>query len=255
MASVDADAREAAARNPIPGFEGFSFVFEGRGKPVYRRGEGPAVVLIHELPGMMPECVDLARRVADLGYCVYMPLLFGEPMTDYGFAPLLWPCVWREFSVLSRRGKSPVADWLRALARRAFSERGGKGVGAIGMCFTGRFALSLMMDAPLIAPVLSQPAASWSDAAMGIPEPEWDNAVKRSREEGIPVLGLRFAGDPLCRRERFETLRDGFGERFRDVVVEGDKHSVLTLHFKDMTEADRARVWSELARFLEERLR
>lgn len=240
---------------PVEGFEAFTFEAEGFSKAVYRRGEGPAVVLIHELPGMMPECVDLARRIADRGFAVYMPLLFGEPMKEYGFAPLLWPCVWREFSVLSRRGRSPAADWLRALARRAFAERGGKGVGALGMCFTGRFALSMMMDAPLIAPVLSQPSSSWSRAAMGIPAPERDNAVKRSREENIPVLGLRFEGDPLCRRERFETMKEGFGERFREVVVAGDKHSVLTLNFNDMTEADRARVWGELTRFLDERLR
>jgi dienelactone hydrolase len=240
---------------PLEGFDAFAFEADGVSKPVYRRGEGPAVVLIHELPGMVPECVELARKIADRGYAVYMPLLFGEPMKRYGMKPLLWPCVWREFSVLSRHGKSPAADWLRALARRAFAERGGKGVGAIGMCFTGRFALSLMMDAPLIAPVLSQPSASWSASALGISEEEWDSAVRRSQEENIPVLGLRFAGDKLCRGERFDALRAGFGERFREVVVAGDKHSVLTSHFQDMNEADRARVWTELARFLDERLK
>ena len=240
---------------PLDGFDVFAFEAGGVSKPVYRRGEGPGVVLIHELPGMAPECVDLARRISERGFAVYMPLLFGEPMKNYGMKPLTWSCVWREFSVLSRHGRSPAADWLRALARRAFEERGGKGVGAIGMCFTGRFALSLMMDAALIAPVLSQPGATWSASAMGIPEAEWDNAVARSKAEDIPVLGLRFSGDKLCRGERFETLRAGFGPRFREVVVTGDKHSVLTINYKDMSEADRARVWEELTRFLDERLK
>jgi dienelactone hydrolase len=239
----------------LPGFDEFTFAFEGVEKAVYRRGEGPAVVLIHELPGMMPECVDLARRIADLGYCVYMPLLFGAPMKEYGMTPLLWPCVWREFSVLSRRGKSPITDWLRALARRAFAERGGKGVGAIGMCFTGRFALSLMLDSALIAPVLSQPAGTWSDAALGITTIEWDNAVKRSKDENIPVLGLRIAGDRLCKAARFDALREGFGERFREVVVDGDGHSTLTLDYPKLSESDRARVWSALSGFLDERLK
>lgn len=238
----------------LPGYERFDFTAGGVLKPVYRAGSGPAVVLIHELPGMVPECVELGLKVAAEGYTVYMPLLFGEPMQNYGVKPLLWPCVWKEFSVLSTHGKSPAADWLRALSRKAFADRGGKGVAAIGMCFTGRFALSLMMDEELIAPVLCQPGASYSDSAMGIPDAEWDNAVKRSKNEGIPVLGMRFEGDSLCKAARFETLRAGFGERFREVVVPGKKHSVLTLHFKDMSPADQARVWAELREFLKQRL-
>lgn len=245
----------------LDGFEEFSFDTDrsdragGRERVVYRRGKGPAVVLIHELPGMTPECVELARKIADEGYTVYMPLIFGEPNKNYGMTPLLWPCVWREFSVLSAHGKSPAADWLRALARQAHAEQGGKGVAAIGMCFTGRFALSLMMDARLIAPVLSQPSSSYSRSAPGIPVEEWDNAVKRSEKENIPVLGFRFTGDPLCRKERFDALREGFGERFRAVEVEGRGHSVLTMDFKSMDAPDRQRVWTALISFLNERLR
>ncbi|MEQ1919110.1 MAG: dienelactone hydrolase family protein [Elusimicrobiota bacterium] len=238
----------------LPGYERFDFTAGGVLKPVYRAGSGPGVVLIHELPGMVPECVELGRKIAAEGYTVYMPLLFGEPMKNYGAKPLLWPCVWKEFSVLSTHGKSPAADWLRALSRQAFADRGGKGVAAIGMCFTGRFALSLMMDKELIAPVVCQPGTSYSDSALGIPEAEWDNAVKRSKDENIPVLGMRFEGDSLCKAARFETLREGFGERFREVVVPGKKHSVLTLHFKDMSPSDQCRVWGELCSFLKERL-
>lgn len=239
----------------LEGFDSFPFAHAGVAKTVFRRGEGPSVVLIHELPGMVPECVDLARRLAGAGYCVYMPLLFGEPNANYGVKPLLWPCVWKEFAVLSTHGKSPAADWLRALARKAFAERGGKGVGAIGMCFTGRFALSLMMDRELIAPVVSQPSSSYSASAMGIPEEEWDNAVRRSEEEGVPVLGFRFEGDKLCTAARFASLREGFGDRFRERVLPGDKHSVLTIHFQTMSPEDQARVWSDLTSFLNERLR
>lgn len=245
----------------LEGFE--KFPFDGGPQPdgrreekiVYRRGSGPAVVLIHELPGMTPECVALARRIADEGFTIYMPLIFGRPNRNYGMSPLLWPCVWREFSVLSRKGKSPGADWLRALARRAYVERGGKGVGAIGMCFTARFALSLMLDAEMIAPVLSQPAGTWSASAMGIPDEDWDNATQRSRAEGIPVLGLRFTGDALCKKERFDTLAAGFCERFRPIEVEGKGHSVLTMDFASMPGADQERVWSALIGFLNERLK
>ena len=244
-----------APETRLEGFERFDVEADGIVKPVYRAGTGPAVVLIHELPGMVPECVELGRKLAAEGYTVYMPLLFGEPNANYGSTPLLWPCVWKEFSVLSTHGKSPAADWLRALSRLAFKERGGKGVAAIGMCFTGRFALSLMMDKTLIAPVICQPGGTYSDSAMGIPEEEWANAVARSKAEDIPVLGMRFEGDFLCKAARFDTLREGFGERFREVVVPGKKHSVLTLHFKDLSPDDQARVWGELRSFLSERLK
>lgn len=239
----------------LEGYDSFPFAHNGVEKTVYRRGSGPAVVLIHELPGMVPECIDLGRKLADDGYAVYMPLLFGEPGGNYGMTPLLWPCIWKEFSVLSTRGKSPAADWLRALARKAFAERGGKGVGAIGMCFTGRFALSLMMDREMIAPVICQPGASYSDSALGIPRQEWDNAVARSKAEDIPVLGMRFDGDFLCKAARFDTLRQGFGERFREVVLPGKKHSVLTIHFRDLSPEDQARVWRELTGYLSDRLK
>jgi dienelactone hydrolase len=239
----------------LPGYERFDFSEGGVTKSVYRAGAGPAVVLIHELPGMVPECVELGLKIAAEGYAVYMPLLFGEPMRNYGVKPLLWPCIWKEFSVLSTHGASPAAGWLRALARKAFADRGGKGVAAIGMCFTGRFALSLMMDKQLIAPVLCQPGGTYSASALGIPEAEWDNAVARSKAEDIPVLAMRFEGDALCRAARFDTLREGFGERLKEVVVPGKKHSVLTLHFKDLSPADQDRVWGELRSFLSERLK
>lgn len=246
-----------ASVKPLEGFEGFSFAAGGIEKTVYRRGTGPAVVLIHEMPGLSPPCVDLGRRLSEEGYAVYLPLLFGEPLGFYGIRPLLWPCLWREFNLLKSHGESPAADWLRALASRAHAERGGKGVGAIGMCLTGGFALSMMLAPELIAPVVSQPSLPilpWKKAALGVSEREWDNAKRRCREGGVPVLGFRFEGDPLCPPERFRTLRDGLGAGFRAVEVPGDKHSVLTYHFKDLGPEEQARVWSALTAFLRERL-
>jgi dienelactone hydrolase len=248
----------------LDGFEEFSFDTDrsdrpgGSGRIVYRRGKGPAVVLIHELPGMTPECVDLGRRLADEGFTIYMPLMFGEPMKNYGNLPLLWPCVWKEFNLLTARGKSPATDWIRALARQAHAEQGGKGVGAIGMCLTGGFVLSMMLDAEMIAPVMSQPSmpvGPWNKTELGITDEERENAVKRSENENIPVLGFKFAGDPLCPPERFQALSREFGDRFRPVVIEGKKHSVLTQHFKDMSPADQKKVWDTLVSYLHERLK
>jgi hypothetical protein len=52
---------------------------DGATRRVYRLGDGPGVVLIHELPGITPECARLARRLASEGFTVVMPSLFGEP--------------------------------------------------------------------------------------------------------------------------------------------------------------------------------
>ena len=248
----------------LDGFEEFSFDTDrsdragGAYRTVYRRGQGPAVVLMHELPGMTPECVDLGRRLADEGFTVYMPLLFGEPMSNYGTFPLLWRCVWKEFNLLRAQAKSPATDWLRALARQAHAEQGGKGVGAIGMCLTGGYALSMMLDAEMIAPVLSQPSmpiAPWNKALLGVTGEELRNAARRSKSEGIPLLGFRFEGDPLCPTERFRTLEKEFDGRFRPVVLPGKGHSVLTQNFKDLDADDRAKVWGALVGFLNERLK
>lgn len=67
-------------------------------------------------------------------------------------------CVSKEFNRFAFREEAPIADWLRALARDAHRSCGGPGVGAIGMCFSGGFALAMMADESVIAPVLSQPS-------------------------------------------------------------------------------------------------
>jgi dienelactone hydrolase len=236
---------------PLDGFTEFDFTHEGATKTVFRRGSGPGVVVMHEIPGITPEVARFARRVADEGFTVMMPHLFGtpgKPMTElYKQAQILRACISREFSVFSRRESSPVTDWLRALCRKTHAECGGPGVGAIGMCLTGGFALSLMVDEVLMAPVLSQPSlpANFGPSfrsALGISDAELVQ-VKRRAAEGCPVLGMRFTHDPLCPGERFERLRQELGDRFEGIEIDSgpgnaygfDKksHSVVTTHLVD----------------------
>src|SRR6266700_6747374 len=149
----------------VPGFEATTFAHQGREHDVYRSGSGPAVVVIHEIPGLHPGVTAFGQRLVDAGYRVYLPSLFGKPGAPFSgremAGSLLRTCVSREFMLLADR-TSPVATWLRALAARAHSECGGPGVGAVGMCFTGGFALAMAVEPAVLAPVLSQP---------GIPSP------------------------------------------------------------------------------------
>ena len=141
----------------------FEFEAGDYGRTVYMRGDGPAVIVIHEVPGLHPLVIRFADRIAAAGMSVYLPVLFGEPgrPVDNGYlmrSAFENICVRREFNVWRLGRSSPIVDWLRALSRRALKERGGRGVGAVGMCFTGGFALAMMTDPSVVAPVVSQPS-------------------------------------------------------------------------------------------------
>lgn len=237
----------------LDGFDSFSFDHDGATRTVYRRGEGPGVVAMHEVPGITPEVARFARRVADAGFTVYLPHLFGTPGKEfsnaYAAGQILRACISREFHVLAKGESSPITVWLRALCRHAHGECGGPGVGAIGMCLTGNFALALMVDPAVMAPVLSQPSLPFGVTrahreALHLSAPDLEVVKKRSRQ-GCPVLGLRFTADPLVPPERFERLRRELGEGFEAIEIDSSKgnphgiprtaHSVVT---KDLVDAE-----------------
>jgi dienelactone hydrolase len=239
--------------NPIPldGFTTETFSHDGAERTVYRRGSGPAVVVMHEIPGITPEVARFSRIVADHGFSVYMPHLFGTPGKPFGMPYVLGQmaraCISREFKVLAARESSPITDWLRALCRHAHKECGGPGVGAIGMCLTGNFALALMVDETIMAPVLSQPSLPFrigARRARGLHISDEDlQTVKKRVANGCPVLALRFTGDPMVPEARFQRLRDELGDGFEAVEIDSKKgnphgltaqaHSVVTTELVD----------------------
>src|SRR2546427_2617025 len=144
----------------LPGFEASTFPHDGISRQVFRAGTGPAVIVIHEVPGLHPEAIAFGRRVLDAGFTVYMPSLFGTPGKPFGWAysmrSIARACVAREFVTLATDRTSPIVSWLRRLAAVAHAECGGPGVGAVGMCFTGGVALGVMGAGTLVAPGVSQ---------------------------------------------------------------------------------------------------
>lgn len=232
-------------------FDDFEFEHDGATRRVYQKGTGPGVVVMHEIPGITPQVADFARRIADEGFTVYMPHLFGTPnkplSVPYLVGQLTRACISREFTVLGKNESSPITDWLRALCRKAHADCGGPGVGAIGMCLTGNFALSLMVDESVMAPVLSQPSlpfgvSSAHKAALHV-SPEELAVVKKRAAAGCGVLALRFTGDPMCPDERFDRLREELGDGLEAIEVDSTKgnphgipgtaHSVLTTDLVD----------------------
>ncbi len=239
--------RDLGRRDPLDDFEARALTFQDKTKRVFVTGSGPAVIVMTEMPGISPHVARFARWVREAGFTVWMPDLFGragEPLRmPQALGTMLRGCVSREFRAFAANESSPVIDWLRALAVHALPLCGGKGVGAIGMCFTGNFALSLMLEPAVLAPVLSQPSLPVGNrAGMHISPHELAQVKARMEREDLTVLAYRFAGDPLCRAERFAAYQAALGDRFVARVIPDSAanpgtpmkpHSVVTLHLID----------------------
>jgi dienelactone hydrolase len=237
--------------NTIPGFTTTELTLLGTTREVFRAGSGRAVIVMTEVPGITPEVARFAGWVAEAGFSVWMPQFLGTPLRPispgYIAQSMARVCISREFRLLASNECSPIVDWMRALARRAHQECGGPGVGAIGMCLTGNFALSMMLDAPVIAPVLAQPSLpalplpSMKQALHASPE-ALAAAHEKIEKHGARILGVRFHGDPMCPPERFRRLREEFGDAFEGIELDAKDarpgsmkpaHSALTTHLFD----------------------
>lgn len=264
MADFDPDYRD-----PLDDFAHRDMTLLDKTRRVHVAGAGPAVIVMAEMPGISPYVARFARRVRDAGLTVYMPSLFGVdgvlPGNGKAMITLARACISREFRAFASNASSPVTQWLRALAAEAHRECGGKGVGAIGMCFTGNFALSMMLEKAVIAPVLSQPSLPMHNPSGLAIAPEELAAVKaRMEAEDLTVLAYRFAGDSFCRAERFAAYEKALGDRFigkvlPDTAANPDAplktpHSVVTLHLIDEAGQPTVQARDEILAFFRARL-
>jgi len=266
--SDDTDAASA-----LVGFTESAFSHEGVTRPVFSAGTGPAVIVIAEMPGLHPGVIDFGRRVVERGFHVRMPSLFGTPgrtvSIPYTISSLTTGCVSRDFATWALDRTSPITLWLRALAADAHAACGGPGVGAVGMCFTGGFALGMMLDDTMLAPVLSQPSLPFAigkrrRAAIGISDADLE-AVKERAANGACVMGLRFTADRMVPGDRFDTLRRELGDAFIAVEIDSSKgnphgigriaHSVLSQDFVDEPGHPTRDALERVLAFFEERLR
>ena len=236
-------------------FDKRNMTFEGASRDVYVTGSGgPGVVVMPEMPGISPEVARFARWIRDAGFVAYVPSLFGRAgsaaSAEEGAEVMKRACVSAEFRVMAGGGTSPIVSWLRKLAKSAHDECGGPGVGVVGMCFTGNFALTMTLEPSVIAPVLSQPSLPLDEPG-GLEMSDDDAAAIKARfdSEGLQALGLRFDSDKWCTAERFSAYSSLLGPGFCPRVLPGDSanpspppfhaqvvaspHSVLTAHLVD----------------------
>ena len=261
--------------DPAADFTERQFEIDGTTKRVHVSGSGPAVVLMPELPGISPDVLRFARWIREAGFTVYVPSLFGidgaYPTLELGRDVFRRVCVDAEFRVMAGGGTSPVVTWLRGLARLAHDEAGGPGVGAIGLCLTGNFALTMTLEPSVIAPVINHPSLPLDDPAGLEMSPEDAAAVAaRFERDDLRALGYRFAGDSWCRAERFRAYERLLGDRFDGRVLDDrhanpspppffadqvrTPHSVVTAHLCDEPGHPTLAARDQIIGFLQERL-
>lgn len=230
----------------LAGWQSAPFEAHGVRHEVLRRGTGPGVVLVPELPGATPAVMALANRLVEAGFRVAVPSVIGDPgrapSGGYLAGSIARMCVSREFAAFARRADRPVARFLRSLARDLHAECGGPGVGVIGMCFSGGFALAAAAEPAVLAPVLSQPAMpppiGAGKVATGLSAHEEAVIARRVEVDGLCAMGLRFTRDRAVPDERFATLAALVGPGWRAFEIDSSpgnpdaiperSHSVLT---------------------------
>ncbi|OBI56513.1 dienelactone hydrolase family protein [Mycobacterium sp. E787] len=257
----------------LSGWSVAPFTGGGYSHDVYRKGSGPGVVLIPEIPGIHPGVLGLGNHLVDNGFTVAIPSLFGEPgkpkTGGYILSSIARACVAREFAAFATDKQRPVSLFLRALARDLNASTPGKGVGVIGQCFTGGFALAAAVDDSVLAPVLSQPSVPLPlgrarRADPGLSEPELATVADRCANDGLCALALRFSEDNVVPRERFAALKERLGDAFEVIEIDSSPgnsggfakgaHSVLTDEVREVDGQPAYEARKRVVQFLTERL-
>ena len=214
--------------NITPFIEHFEYSRGGITHTVFTAGSGPGVVLMHELPGMTKEFWRLANWLAE-HFTVWAPDLFGNsstPTKPIMAKLLIKACISRKIHLFSNNDPGPITQWLRSLSKDLHDKVKGPGVGVIGMCMTGNFALTLALDPWVTAPVTSQPgipaSTPFTNRDGGLQMTDLERGALAARD--IDVMALRFAGDRLCKAARLKTIRRVVGENRIHAHVIDDEH-------------------------------
>jgi dienelactone hydrolase len=194
------------------GFDEYRFTFDNTTRRVFVRGDGPPILLLHELPGLTPDDLALAKRLADeRHFRVHVPLMFWRPGGNLGLFGYLPACEFGgPFSCLDGQLRNPISGWLLGLARKVGAEEGPMGV--IGMCLTGTVPLTLLRADAVQAIVLAQPTLPlkilpWNRNAIGIPDDDLAVALHIAGERKVSVYMARFEQDRISSNRSFERLQ------------------------------------------------
>ena len=257
----------------LSGWQSAPFTAAGVTHDVFTRGSGPGVVLLPEIPGLTPQVMGLANHLVAAGFTVAVPSLFGEPgkplSAGYALRTIAKACITHEFAAFARNADRPIAEYVRALARHLHGQAGGRGVGVIGMCFSGGFALAAAVEPAVLVPIGSQPSVPFPISGghkrdLGMSEREQAAIAERVRTEGLCLVGLRFSEDAASPADRFTELEKAFGPGWRAIPLDSrpgnphgigkNEHSVLTSADVETPGHPTHTARAEVTAFLRERL-
>jgi len=216
---------------------------------VYEKaGDGPPVLLLHELPGLTNGTLTLAEELASGPHrCrVYAPLLFGRWGQDAGaresFAFLLFRSWGSRWNVQSTRSLGTIVDEAAELCRLIQRENNGRPVIVIGNCLTGPWAVSLLAEPSVAGSIVCQPAVPVlplllaQKKSLGIPKAQLESLAKLEKQ----CLGFRYLHDNTADEAmtlRFQLLHDVFRDNFSAHVLATAQDKGQVPGFADWLEA------------------
>jgi len=270
---MTAVSASSAPVGDLTGWVRTPFTAAGLTYDCYEKGSGPGVVLIPEIPGITPEVLGLAEHLVAAGFTVVVPSPFGEPgkakSGGYMARVVLRLCVSAEFRAFATNSSRPITNYLRAVASDLAARTPGKGVGIVGQCFTGGFALAAAIDDSVAASVLSQPAVPFPVGRArqldpGVSPGEFDRIAARADAGEVCALGLRFSEDSSAPRARFDTIKARLGDAFEIIQLDSSPknpdgyastaHSVLTGEVRENPANSAAVARDRVVAFLHERI-
>lgn len=262
-----------ATRPEASGWRRAPFTGAGLTYDCFEKGAGPGILVIPEIPGLTPEVLGYAEHLVGEGFTVVIASPFGTPgkpeTARYVLNTLTRLCVSKEFRAFAADAERPITQYLRAVAADLAARTPGRGVGVIGMCFTGGFGLATAVDDVVRAPVLSQPSVPLPLTAKlrrdpGLSRRELAIVKERTRTDDLCVLGLRFSKDRMAPTDRFTTLRAELGEAFEVIELDSgpgnpdgygrSAHSVLTREIQENPPNSAFRARARTVEFFRERL-
>jgi dienelactone hydrolase len=219
----------------------------GAVRRVYKKGAGPRVILLHELPGLRDGDIRAGVALAD-HFEVYMPLLFGTAGQDKTSLGIRQACRGGLFKCNDRDTRHPIAIDLVAMARQVCGPRerpdgsAGPGglneCGVVGMCLTGTVPLAMTEAEGVVALVLAQPTLPvvwhiWPFAGVDISRQDTTAAVERAVARRASIYMVRYEDDRISGRKAFRRLAARIAPAkdklsfFAAIEVRGNGHSTL----------------------------
>ena len=166
-----------------------------------------------------------------------MALLTRDQLGMNGFSMGAFKNFFPAAMMFSANNSSPIVDWLKALCNEVRESRNAVGVGVIGMCLTGNFAISLMANEDVLAGFSSQPSLPLFKQDALHMSPEEIEKIKNNLDKVGPMHCGHFEKDGLCTPQKMDLIDRTFNHDDKERIIfhklPGKGHAIITIDFVD----------------------